>query len=198
MSRNFVRAAVAVLVAAAAGLAVECATTTVLSTWKDPNVGTLSFRKILVIAPSQDPSLRRTAEDELARHIKRAQAVPSYTLVADSEVGNDELIRERARAAGFDGAVVMRIVAVDREASWVPGMWSGPYYAYGGWPAYDPGYIRVDTYVRVETNVYSLPDDRLVWASASRTENPGSVRSLVSDTAKAVAHSMRSHGLIPG
>jgi hypothetical protein len=76
-------------------------------------------------------------------------------------------------------------------------MWSGPYYAYGGWPAYDPGYVRVDTYVRVETNVYSLPDDRLVWASASRTENPGSVRSLVSDTAKAVAKSMRSQGLVP-
>jgi len=174
-----------------------CATTKVLSTWRDPSVSQLSFRKILVIAPSKDPSLRREAEDAIAQRITRAQAVPSYTIIPENELGNDQLIRERATAAGFDGVIVSRVVSVDKEATWMPGMWTGPYYAYGGWGAYDPGYMRVDTYVRVETNVYSLPDDKLVWASASRTENPGSVRKLVDDTAAAVAKEMTKQGLIP-
>jgi hypothetical protein len=186
----------AVLVCAAA-LVGGCATTKVLSTWKDPTVSSLSFRKILVIAPSTNPSLRRNAEDAIASRIRRAEAVPSYTLIPDAEVGNNELIRERAIAAGFDGIIVARVVSVDRQATWVPGMWTGPYYAYGGWGAYDPGYMRIDTFVRVETNIYSLPDDKLVWASASRTENPSSVRKLVDDTADAISKEMEKQGLIP-
>jgi hypothetical protein len=173
-----------------------CASTSVLSTWRDPSVGSLAFHKILVIAPNHDPSLRRIAEDELARRIVRVQAVPSYTFISAADVDNNEAIRARATAAGFDGAVVMRITSVDKQATWVPGAWAGPYYAYGGWPAYDPGYVRVDTHVRVETNVYSLADDKLLWASASSTSNPSSVRSLVSDTADAVAKEMRKVGLI--
>jgi hypothetical protein len=90
----------------------------------------------------------------------------------------------------------MRVVAVEREATWAPGTWTGTYYAYGGWPAYYSGDVQVDTYVRVETNVYSVPDDRLVWASASETTNPSSVRSLVEKTAKAVADEMRKQGLL--
>jgi hypothetical protein len=187
----------AALMLAAAGELGGCASTTLLSTWKDPSIATLSFHRVLVIAPSRDPALRRTAEDEVVRRIKQGQAVPSYTLFNDSELGDNALIRTRAQAGGFDGIVVMRILSVDKQATWVPGMWAGPYYAYGGWPAYSPGYMQVDTYVRVETNVYSLPDDRLVWAAASRTVNPGSARALVSDTAQAVAKAMRKQGLVP-
>jgi hypothetical protein len=169
-----------------------------LTSWKEPGVGPLAFHKVLVVAPAKDPSMRRTAEDELVSQIHYAQAVPSYSFISDSEVENQQAVEARAAAAGFDGMVLMRVVSVDREASWVPGAWSGPYYAYGyGYGGYGGGYMQVDTYVRVETNVYSLPAQRLVWASASRTTDPGSVRSLVSDTAHAVAKEMRKQGLLP-
>jgi hypothetical protein len=173
-----------------------CASTTLTSTWKEPGAGPIQFRKVLVVAPSRDPNVRRSAEDEMVREIKSAHAVASYTFIPETELGNDEAIRARARAAGFDGAVVMRVVSVDKEATWVPGVWSGGIYAYGGWPAYDPGYTRIDTYVRVETNVYSVADDKLLWASASRTTNPSSVRDLVDDTAEAVAKEMKKQGLL--
>jgi hypothetical protein len=58
------------------------------------------------------------------------------------------------------------------------------------------GYVAYDTYVRVETNVYSLPDERLVWASATRTANPKDVKGLVDDTVKAVKKAMRDQGLV--
>jgi hypothetical protein len=182
---------------AAACVLSGCASTTLLSTWREPGVGQLSFQKVLVIAPSHDPSLRRAAEEELARRIKRAQAIPSYTLIPEAELENDEAVRARAKSEGFDGVVVMRVVSVDKQATWVPGAWTGRYYAYGGWPAYDPGQIQINTYVRVETNVYSARDDKLVWASASRTTNPSNVNSLVASTAKAVGKEMKKQGLIP-
>jgi hypothetical protein len=151
--------------ACAAALVSACASTAILSTWKEPGVGQVAFHKVLVLAPGRDPSIRRAAEDELVSRITRVLAVPSYTLIPDNEMGSQEAIRARAVAAGFDGAVVMRVVSVNRQATWVPGSWVGPYYAFGGWPAYDPGFVQVDTQVRVETNVYSLPDDKLLWAS---------------------------------
>jgi hypothetical protein len=172
-----------------------CAETKVLSTWKEPGVGPLAFHSVLVVAPSSDPSMRRSSEDELVAHIRNARAVPSYTFIPDSELKDEQAVRARAKAAGFDGLVLMRVVSVDREAQWVPGTWSGPYWAYGGYP--EGGYMQVTTYARCETNVYSLADDRLVFAAASRTADPGSVRSLVSDTAKAVTSEMQKQGLLP-
>jgi hypothetical protein len=174
-----------------------CASTTLLSTWRNPSVGQLAFHKVLVIVPNHDESLRRAAEDELVSQFKHTNAVASYTIIPESELGNNEQIRERAKQAGFDGAVVMRLVNVSREANWVPGAVVGPYYAYGGWPVYDPGYVQIDTYVRLETNVYALADDKMAWASASVTTNPSSVRSLVSSTAHAVGKEMRKEGLLP-
>jgi len=174
-----------------------CSSTTILSSWKDPTVGPVVMHKVLVVAPAHDPSLRRTAEDEMVAQIKHAQAIPSYTLISDADLGNNETVRARARAAGIDGIVVMRLVTVQHEATWVPGATMGPYYAYGGWPVYDPGYVQVDTHVRLETNVYSVPDDKLIWASGTNTVNPSSVRSLIESSVKAIAKEMREQRFLP-
>jgi hypothetical protein len=175
-----------------------CAQTTILSSWKDPTAGALRFHKTIVFAPARDASLRRSAENELAKQLaeRGVQSVPSYTVFPDPVRPEDESVRERVKELGFDGAIVMRVVSVNREATWMPGTWSGPYYSFWGWPAYDPGYVTYDTYVRVETNVYSLPDERLVWASATRTANPKDVRDLVDETVKAVTKSMRDQGMV--
>lgn len=49
-----------------------------------------------------------------------------------------------------------------------------------------PGY-RVDHRdVTVETRIYSLADNKLVWAGRTKTDNPKSVDDLVQSTADAV------------
>jgi hypothetical protein len=124
-------------------------------------------------------------EDELAR--KLGNAVPAYTVLPDSLLLDSSKAKAWVKQAGFDGAVVMRAVSVDQETTYVPGqayvvpagygsMWGywGP-----GWDyAYEPGYVKQDQVVSVEGNVYSVPDDKLVWASRTKTYNPESVRQL--------------------
>jgi hypothetical protein len=172
-----------------------CSSNRLLSSWKAPGAQAASFRKVMVVAPAKDPALRRSAEDAMAKKI--AGAVPAYQVVPEAELGDDEAVRARARSAGFDGAVVMRVVAVDEQQTWVPGTWSGYPYVHGGWAGYDPGYVRTDTLVRVETNVYSLPGDKLEWASVTQKVNPSSVNSLVKGTAKTVSKAMRKDGFLP-
>ncbi|MDB4966295.1 MAG: hypothetical protein JWN44_1984 [Myxococcales bacterium] len=183
--------ALSVVVAAA-----SCAQTSIVATWKDPNASSVHFNRVLVVVPSRDPSLRRTAEDELVRRIDPARAVPSYTQFKEDELLDRERLKQRAQEAGFDGMVVFRIARVEKETTWVPGAYWGPYYAIGGWPMWDPGYMQTDTVVHVETDVYDVQGDRLVWASRSKTYDPRSMKALVDDVSRAVGKQMKKQGLL--
>jgi hypothetical protein len=190
---------IAALAVSSIVLIAACASTSIIATWKDPAANQVHFNRVLVVVPSRDPALRRSAEDELARRIRAAeaaQAVPSYTVLSDQEVADREHLKEKVRQLGFDGLVVFRVAAVDKEATWVPGTYWGPYYGFGGWPVWDPGYIRTDTVVQVETDVYSTTDDRLIWAARSKTYDPRSMKQLVDEVTKAVSKQMKKQGLI--
>jgi hypothetical protein len=187
--KNFARA----LLGCALGLT-ACASTSILSAWKEPSAIAVSFHKVAVLAPVQDQALRRATEDAMVQNLTTVRAVQSYTFMPLAS--DDNLFRQEVQRRGFDGVIVLRVQAVEQNATWVPGMAVGPFYAYSGWPAFDPGYIRIDTFVRVETTVYSAPDQKLLWASASRTMNPSGVYDLVKQTARAVGREMRKQGFI--
>jgi len=61
---------------------------------------------------------------------------------------------------------------------------------------YDPGYLRTDTVVTVETNVFSVTDDKLLWSGVSETFNPNDVAKAVNDVADAVSEELRQQGLL--
>jgi len=51
--------------------------------------------------------------------------------------------------------------------------------------------------VRVETSIYSLRQDQLLWVATTETMNPKSVDSLIEDVAKAVRRELEREKLIP-
>src|SRR5690606_38314390 len=55
-----------------------------------------------------------------------------------------------------------------------------------------------DTIVSVETLVYSLERNELLWAGTSRTANPASVERLIERTAEQTARELERRGLIEG
>jgi hypothetical protein len=56
--------------------------------------------------------------------------------------------------------------------------------------------IQTDTLVSVETLIFDLSRDKLVWVATSRTTNPSNVQSLVRDLSRAAASQLRRQGLI--
>jgi hypothetical protein len=96
----------------------------------------------------------------------------------------------------------MRLIKSERQVTQVPGAYAMPYPRFWGcyghaWPiVYDPGYLRTDTIVQVETKVYSLTDDKLIWADLSETFNPRDAQALVRSGAQAVANDLQKQGLI--
>jgi hypothetical protein len=63
---------------------------------------------------------------------------------------------------------------------------------------YAPAQVTTETILRVETLVYSLDRDALLWAGTSRTVNPSKVSEVVAEVADRAAKEMMKQGLLPG
>jgi len=190
-------------------LAVACAgtPTTFTSTWKDPDAHGVSpvGKTIAAVFVSKNDGQRRSAEDLMVKDLnaRGARGIASYTIMPSSQnIGGDQA-RQQLRAAGADGAVVMRVVGKDQQVTYSPGTaypayygGFGPYWGYGWGTAYSPGYLQTDTLVSVETLVYSLQSDKLLWAGTSTTQNPDNLGSLIEAVANAVTQEMVREGML--
>ena len=199
--------------AAAVGLAaIACASTTYNSTWKAPDVeGPLNFKgkKVAALVITKEQSVRYGAEDALARELtaRGVIGVAAYGLIPKELTEDKEKAKEFMAKAGVVGVVAMRPVGKDQQISSTPAtmywggptyatFWGGGYYGYGWGGMYDPGTVRTDTIVYVETLVYSLEKDKLVWAGRSQSTNPSKVADFVKELTTKAAAEMKKQGLI--
>jgi hypothetical protein len=186
-----------------------CSTTTFTSTWKAPGAEGIEpvGKTIAALVISSDANSRKSAEVYLANDlsIRGAHGIPAYTLLG-SDHGNGDYARARLKEAGVDGVVVMRAVGKEQQVTYTPAGASstfgtyyggfGSYYGYGWQTTFSTGSVRTDTVVAVETLIYSLKDDKLLWAGTSHTTNPDNLSELVTQVADAVAKQAARQGLI--
>jgi len=163
--------------------------------------------KIAAVVVEKDEGRRRRHEMALARELtgRGLEGVPSFQLVAVEQLRDEAAARAAFEQAGIVGAVVMRVVGVDTDTYVRPptyysgpmygGYWGG-YYPYGWTTVYSPGYAITETKVVVESMVYDLKQNVLLWAGTSRTANPNSADELIAKLVKAGAEEMRRAGLV--
>lgn len=195
----------AVLSALLAGGLVGCSSTRLAESWHDPAVGRLPDGKVLAAVITDDKALRRVVENELVALIGPEKTTASYELLTEADTRAAEAAKDKVKKAGIDYALVMRPVSSHQETTFVPGdplLYPTPYRSFGGywgwgWGGfYDPGYVRTDTILRIETLLYSLKEDKVVWAGSTSTVNPGRAEDLVLEIARAATKDLRKKGLI--
>jgi hypothetical protein len=183
------------------------ATTTFTSTWKAPDVEPISpaGKTVATVFMSRDESKRRAGEDAMARSLSAygAHGLPAYTVIPDETAVSSDAARAKLKEAGANGVVTMRVVGKDQQVTYTPGYTAptyyggfGPYWGYGWGSVSSPGYLQTDTLISVETLVYSLDRDKLLWASTSRTTNPENLDTLVKEISDATANEMVKQGLL--
>src|ERR1044071_1445650 len=177
-------------------LVAACASTSIEQQWKAPQ--TTQLHRVATVMHSRDVTIRHTAEDDMAQQLRArgVDAVPGYRILSDQDYRDREAAKAKLRAAGFDGVIVMRMAGKDTRLQYVPGDFGAYGYWGAGWGAWGPGYYEPETIVRIETAAYSLQNNRLVYSALSRTIDPNSVRSLVSDVSKKVANAMQKQGVV--
>ena len=184
-----------------------CGSTTFISTWKAPDAQRIDARgkNIAALVISSDAGRRRSAEVYLANDltIRGARGIAAYTLIGLDRPSLD-YARARFKEAGVEGVVVMRLVGHDQTVIVDPGGFSGSAYgtfgsyysSYGMELSYSTGSVQTDTVVSIETLIYSLNKDQLLWAGTSRTSNPEGLSELVDEVADAVAKEVAKQGLV--
>ena len=193
-----------VLAATAAVTLAACATTSLQSTWKNPAAAPLNLKgkKVVALVVTDEEALRYATEEEAAREITAhgAIGVPAYRLLPQAQIRDKERARAIFEREGIEAVVAVRQVAKETALSgsfssnpgyssfWGPGFWGG---GFGG-----DGYLRTDTILIVETLVYSLQQNKLVWASQSQTMNPTQVGSFVRGLSKTLGTEMEKQGLL--
>jgi hypothetical protein len=189
-----------------------CASNGFVSSWKAPDAAPLEMRatKVAALVMMSDGESRRAAEESLAREISAhgATGIPMYTLLPEDQTNDEQAARQALATAGVSGAVVMRPISVEKELSTANAMYSDPmhrglwggYYGHGWSSAWGPtttaGELSTDTIVVVETLVYSVKQNKLVWGGQSRTTNPKDVDQLVHKLASAAANELEKLGLL--
>ncbi len=179
-----------------------CAPSTMMeNTWVEPSVketGIKPFQKLMVVAFLKDESTRRIAEDKMVKAIK-TPSIASYTLISGPNVSKEE-IQDKLNEGGFDGMVIMRLAEIERSASYVPGPYAyGGWYGYYGYAApmyYSPGYYVTDKIYYVETMIYSLEPDKLLWSGITSSTNPGSSTIMIDDIILVVKDNLKRNKLV--
>jgi len=197
---------------ALAGLVVMagCSTTQFTSTWKAPDARLTRLEpgaKVGAMVVHPDVSVERAAEDALAAELTKRglQGIPAYSILGTTDVRDETAVRAAFAKAGAVAAVVMRGIGEETEVDYraptyytVPaysGFWGG-YYGHSWDTVYEPGYLRTSRIVTVETLVYDLKSNKLVWGGRSRTVDPSKLGSFIQEIVDEAVKEMKKDGVI--
>ncbi len=194
----------------------SCGTnTTIVNSWKDPEttIASEQFKKIFVVALVKNESVRRTTENRIASLDERFHASYPFLNETTQKLTMEEKLKI-LQDENYDGVVTMRLVDTQKETNYVPGTTNytyGPYGGYGGYYGgafggwygsystyyYDPGYYEETTYFIVETNIFSLKKNKLIWSGISKSANVDDIGKTVDEIIYEIMKVMKEEGSIP-
>jgi hypothetical protein len=186
----------------------SCANNTrITRSWRNPDkqITISSLNKVLVVAMFKTLSENRIAEDQIASYLQ-GKGVASYNYLNENfNKDNEEIIRNKIKSDGFDGAITMRLIDIEKENSYTPGNINsypvnyrtfGGYY-YQSWRNYStPGYYTTTKTYTIEVNVFSIKDDKIIWTGVTRTTNPDGVEKMTAEVTDVVFNKMIKEGFL--
>ena len=204
--RRVERTISATLVFAVAAVAALPAAIRFTSTFKSIDAGSVSFagKKVAALVISNDDSLRVPGEEALVRELtaRGMQAVATYRIAPKEELRSAETARPWFEKGGIEGVVAVRPISADTRQVYTPDMWVGTnygtlwgYYGYGWSAVWVPGSRQQQTTVVVETLVFSLPRNQILWGAVTETKNARDLRAFVQELAKESVEEMQKQGL---
>ncbi|CAA9202741.1 hypothetical protein [Flavobacterium collinsii] len=191
--------------------------TSIVSSWRDPDITVAQehFKKVLVVALVKDEASRRTVENRIATGNPIFKTSYQYLNETTTQLTKEQKLKI-LQDENFDGVITMRLVSKEKETNYVPGTYTGIYYGgfdglysgmygygFGNWYGmyspyfYDPGYYQESTAYMVETNVFSLKDNKLIWTGTTKSEYVTDLGQTVDAIMQTVVKEMRKDGSLP-
>ena len=182
-------------------LFISCSSTKIVSSWSEPNkeIKINTLKKVLVLARFKTETSNRKAEDNMVDYLN-GSGVQSYNyLKSNFNKENIDAIRTKIKKDGFDGVVTMRLVDVDQEQvaqREISNRYPNNYrdfnnYFYESQMSYEnPNYYVTTKVYTIETNVYSINENKIIWTALTETTNPDGVEKMTAEISKVIYNQM--------
>lgn len=187
-----------------ATLIASCASTTLVSQWREDDYRGGPFGNILVIGISDQEGIRRTFEDVFTGKLRErgVAAIQGYRRFSSTGKADERTLLEAVRDSAADAVLMTRVVGVDTETRYTPGyMGIRPrpgfygYYA-SAWAYYEPPRLEQYKIVILETNLWDMRTKSLVWSGTTRTFQPGEIHREAVEFAGVIIGALEQNGLI--
>ncbi len=188
---------------------VSSAGTKYVSVFRSPKAGPseLAGLKVAAFVVIPDQGIREGREETLAEELRSrgVDCIAGYMILPGELVKDREKAKAFLKKAGVHGAVLMRLVSDEEKTYTSPGsIWyTQPYYPtfWGYWnyswsAVYIPEYTWKERVVTLETLIYSIDRDELLWAGRSETSKPKDIKKFVKDLVDAAGKELRKAGLV--
>ena len=192
------------LLITAAFLLASCTTTTVMTdVWKDKTYQGKP-QEIVVIMVAKSPDMRNLFEDRFSAELdaRGNNAFQSYTIIPMEQLRDKELVKSKIRNSGADTVLISRLVDTKEIKSYRPGqIYAVPSAYYGWWGYYDIvfadyGYTGDVQVAYIETNLYDVKTEKLIWSGHSKTERTEGEQQLINAFIKVMIKKLSSAGII--
>jgi hypothetical protein len=193
------------LLFALAALVGGCQTTSIRSAWFDSDFSGPPMRKIIVVGSTDSLANGRVFEDAFADRLRAAgvDGVAGYTVIPDAARSSDTAFASAVTGSAAQGLLMVRVLGVDTRTqvttTMVPGgMGWGRSSTWNAAPARSLPVQQTSQYdlATVETQLFDMRTDRVVWAATTSTFNPRSVAAETPGFADVIIGQLRSYGII--
>jgi hypothetical protein len=183
-----------------------CASTPMLvSEWSNPAYQSPYFKKIAASCLDGHASIRRNCEDEFVLQLRAAgiDALPSYRSHPDDAKLDESKVKQLAKDAGADGALIVRSVGVEQKTEVSPNYFPTPGFGifgrnvsatwYGWYGA--PRVYRYEEYTS-EATLNDLRKNEVVWTGTLKTTAPENVDTAIKTYVQNVIKALKEKNLL--
>jgi len=199
-----------------------CASTTQLVSVEKSDEANAPYKKVMVLAITDNGQVRQVIEQGLASELDKAgvnNVVASLSMPGGLDKDKPDAIRAQAESAvrenGADSVLVVSLLSAEVRENYVPpqqdiaAMSVTPYYmGYGAFIGYNyqtmttPGYFVKEQAYYVQSNLFDVSSEKSVWHAQSETINPEDIQSGIAAFSQVIigqlkADSMVSRGKAP-
>jgi len=176
-----------------------CSSTQTTATWSNNHSSNTPIEKVAVLAIMGKLNTKQSFETEMVARLLRENinAVPASKLLPPQrrQAKVKDMIRKLYQE-GVDVVMVVGVSDVSRSRSYVPGSSHiqprtyynrfGDYYVHSYRRVYTPGHIRQSTTLFLESTLYHLENQELIWTSETKSTNPTNLKSASRSYAKSI------------
>lgn len=190
-------------------LITSCASTKVVNEWKDPNLTTKKFKKIMVIGVAKQPPQRRSYEDEFVRQLqaKGVKAIASHTLIPRDKMRDRDTITQNIEGLGVDGVIITRLKEVNDKKQFFGEKDKIPYDNYNNmYEYYNSSFVMAPSshsrnptnYQKFgfESNLYDTETEKLVFSLVSNTYAQDNIQERLGSYIKTVVTKLSQNNLL--